>query len=518
MGYRHMTTDDLQEIFRRWHSCHTNSSIKKALGFDRNTIRHYISLFEATGLTQGCDLPEKQKLIQLFRAMLPLKARKRTVRKHLEKYKEEIINLITRRVEPVKPKTAYLIIKEKYGLKVSYGTFKLFVREHLFEIKKKDIPFRIELPPGKEIQLDYGRVGLFYDPLEKRNRVVWAFCGKLSFSRLPYIEFVYTQNQESFVDSNINMLEFFRGATEFLTTDNLKAAVIKPDLYDPKLNRAYAEFAEHYGTFINPCRVGKADDKGKVERMVPQARELFRRLKEVHPTFSLGELNEAARDWCRSEYGMAKHGTTGVPPMELFGEEKQHLISLPETRFEIPEWKQVTVNSDRFFSFKGKYYAMPAGYRGKKVNVRKNGRILRVFDRDYRLLREYVVTRKLFSYLPGDFAEDKEALMNGEYPRWLIGRAHSFGPATANLIESVLRPHAYINARRARGILTVLEKYRSHPFLQEFCSRALEKGYYRPKQIVEMIEAETGQQYFDFIIPMSNTGKAMIRDVKEYFN
>lgn len=518
MGYRHMTTDDLYEIFRRWHRYHTNSSIKDALGFDRNTIRNYINLFETAGFFRGCELPEKQKLMELFRAMLPLKARKRTVRKQLEKHREEIINLITRKLEPVKPKTAFLIIQEKYGLSVSYGTFKLFVREHVFDIKKKDIPLRIELPPGKEIQLDYGRVGLFYDSLEKRNRIVWAFCGKLSFSRLPYIEFVYSQNQETFVASNINMLEFFGGTTEFLTTDNLKAAVIKPDLYDPKLNHAYAEFAEHYGTFINPCRVGKGDDKGKVERMIPQARELFRRLKEVHPTFNLRELNEAARGWCLFEYGKKKHGTTGVPPVELFKEERQHLKSLPETRFEIPEWKEVTVSSDRFFSFKGKYYAMPADYRGKKLNVRKSGRILRVFDRDYRLLREYIITKKMFSYLPGDFADDKKALMNGEYPRWLMGRAHSFGPATARLIESVLKPHAYINARRARGILTALEKYRSHPFLQELCNRALKKGYFRPKQIIRMFEAEKDQQYFDFIVPVSETGKAMIRDVKEYFN
>ena len=475
-------------------------------------------MFEVAGYTQGGELPEKQVLMELFKTILPLKARKRTVRKVLEERKEEIISLITRKVEPVKPKTAFLIVREKYDLEVSYETFKLFIREQFFEIKKKNIPLRIELPPGKEIQLDYGRVGLFYDPAEKRNRVVWAFCGKLSFSRLPYIEFVYSQKQESFVDSNINMLEFFGGTTAFLSTDNLKASVIKPDLYDPKLNRAYAEFAEYYGTFINPCRVGKGDDKGKVERMIPQARELFRRLKEVHPTFNLRELNEAASSWCLSEYGKKKHGTTGVPPVELFEEEKQQLKSLPETRFEIPVWKEVTVHSDRFFSFKGKYYAMPADYRGKKFRVRKSGHILRVFDQDYRLLREYIITKKLFSYLPGDFADDKEALMKGEYPRWLMGRAHSFGPTTAKLIESVLKPHAYINARRARGILTALEKYRSHPFLQELCGKALKLGYFRPKQIIQLFEAEADQQYFDFIVPMSKTGKAMIRDVKEYFN
>ena len=42
--------------------------------------------------------------------------------------------------------------------------------------------------------------------------------------------------------------------------DNLKTGVIKPDLYDPKLNRAYAEMAEHYGCLIDPARAEETRD------------------------------------------------------------------------------------------------------------------------------------------------------------------------------------------------------------------------------------------------------------------
>ena len=31
----------------------------------------------------------------------------------------------------------------------------------------------------------------------------------------------------------------------------------RPDLYDPKLNRAYAELARHYGALIDPARAGR---------------------------------------------------------------------------------------------------------------------------------------------------------------------------------------------------------------------------------------------------------------------
>lgn len=518
MGYRYMTVDILKEIFRRWHSSHSITSIKSACGFDRNTIRNYISLFKAGGYSPGCEVCQED-LIKHFQAILPLKSRARSIRKIFEAYKDEIIELITRAKEPVKPKTAFIIVKAKYDLPGSYETFKLFMQENKLEITKTKAPLRIELPPGKETQIDYGKVGTLYDPLTGRNRIVWAFCSRLSFSRLPYVEFVFTQNQENFVESNVRMAEFYGGLTDFISIDNLKAGVIKPDLYDPRINRAYADFAEYYGTFINPCRVGKADDKGKIERLIPPARELFRRLKEIHPTYGIQELNGAARNWCLKEYGLTKHGTTGVEPVILFNEEeKAKLRPLPAQPFVVPVWKYPTVHSDRFFAFEGKYYAMPHEYRGKRLNVCRIKDILRVFHTDNTLLREYCITGKRFSFLPGDFPADKEAMMQGSYPRWLMARAHSFGPATAKLIRSVLESHAYIHARRARGILGVLEKYRSHPFLQEICGKALRKRIHSPKALICMLEEENKQSYFDFIIPRSNTGDAMIRDVDEYFN
>jgi transposase len=519
MGYRFMTIEDLKEMLRRWHSGHSVSSIKRALGFDRNTIRNYVQLFKASGFQPGCQLPDEQALILALQAMLPLKARPRGIRRDFETHKEEILTLITRKQEPVKPKTAFEIVKAKYGIQGSYETFKLFMREHAPSIGRPEPPLRIELPPGEEIQLDYGKVGMFHDHAEGRNKVVWAFCARLSCSRLPYIEFVYTQDSESFVESNIAMLEFYGGASRFISIDNLKAGVDKPGLYEPSVNRAYAEFAEHYGTFINPCRVATPTDKAKIERLMPQARELFRKLKEIHPSFNLSEINGAARNWCLFDYGMADHGTTRLKPRVVFDEtEKAALIPLPQTRFEVPVWKTPMVGSDRFFAFDKRHYAMPVQFRFQKIRVRKSGKILRIFDLQHTFIREYVITNSLFNSLPGDFPQDREAMMKGEYPQWLIARAQSFGPGTVKLVTAVLQPHAYINSRRARGIINALEKYRSHPFREEICAKAAIRRAFTPKLLLRMLEEEKLQRHFDFIVPMSDAGRAMTREVREYFN
>jgi len=70
--------------------------------------------------------------------------------------------------------------------------------------------------------------------------------------------------------------------------------------------------AEYYGTFVDPCRVRKPTDKGKVERTIPVVRELFRELKCVNEGATIEKLNQLALKWCQDEYGNRSHGTTNI--------------------------------------------------------------------------------------------------------------------------------------------------------------------------------------------------------------
>lgn len=531
MGYRRMDRHVLASIFRRWMSGQSINKIHQEEGFDRKTIREYIRLFEAKGYRPGQQIVEKDVLDSALAELLPKNSRARNKRDLLTPYREELIRLVNPdaqavgnedpfdRPEPVKPKTAYLVLVDKYDLEVSYETFKIYAREIGLAAKKKQTPTRLESPPGRETQIDYGTVGTFPDQQSKTKRRVYAFAAKLSCSRLPYIQFTYTQKQESFVESNITMVEFYGGTTECLLIDNLKSGVLKPHIWDPQINRAYAEFADYYGTFIDTARVGKATDKAKVERLIPQARELFRRLKAVYPTAGLEKLNQEALRWCREEYGMAKHGTTGVAPMKLFEEQEQPLLKpLPGVRFEVPKYKPVKVHPDRFFTFDQKRYAMPEDCRGQSFIARESGGILRVFDASYRLIRSYPVTERRVSWLPGDFPESQEALMQGTYPRYLLSRARALGPAPERLISQILEPHAWVKARAAQGMLSVLEAYRHFPFFQDVCTEAAKKRVFNPKHVKCMFESEQKQQRLQFVPPLSQAGRAMTRDIHEYLN
>jgi transposase len=519
MGYRAMARRALWEIYRRWVDGQSVSGIAREEGWDRKTVRLYLKGLAAAGLERRGPAVAQQRFSEIVGAAMPKQpARRSPVRDHLGEHLEELRALIQRDQEPLKPKSAFLVVNEKYELQVSYETFKRFARRHGLKRKKRRRMIRIELPAGKETQLDYGHVGTLADPVSGANRGVWAFCGLLSYSRLPFIEFVRRQDQSEFAGSVVSMVHTYAGATEWISVDNLKAGVIKPDLWDPTINRSLAEVAAYYGIFVNPCRVGKSTDKGKIERMVPVARELFRMLKELHPSATLGELNERALQWCREVYGRKEHGTTGLPPMEAFETERPTLKALPGESYQVAIWKQVSVHpGDQFFSFRKSRFALPLQWRGQRVWVRYAEPLLQVHDDEDRVIRQYVLRPEVRRYWqPEDFPEEVREMMDGGYPAWILQKAGRYGEEAVALLRSVMRPHAYLNARRARGMLDILAAHHGRPYFQEVCRRALRRSVSLPATLRRMMEAAERLPLWQAALPMSPTGAEMVRDVRYY--
>ncbi len=521
MGYRAMNKRDLWEIYRRWQSRQSLSQIASSEGRDRKTVRQYLRRFVAVGLEQSGAALERQRFFEVVETTLPARVvRHGATWGQLRQHADELRELINRNKEPLKPKTAFLVIKSKYELNASYETFKRFARHQGLSRQERRRMIRIELPPGLETQLDYGLVGSLADPMSKKDRAVWAFCAVLAHSRLPYFEFVRKQDQDEFASSVVSMLhDGYGGSTEWITIDNLKSGVIKPDLWDPQINRSLAEVASYYGLFINPCRVGRSTDKGKIERLVPVARELFRMLKELYPCAGLAELNERALAWCREVYGRKEHGTTGVAPMEAFEEERQKLHALPTERFQVAVWKQVPVHSgDQFLTFLKRRFSLPPEWRGKSVWARYAKPLVQLFDAE-RLIRQYVVRPGVNRYWqPEDFPLETREMMNGGYPAWLMQKAREYGTEAVVLIHAVLQPHAYLNARRARGMLEVMKTHQGRPYFQEVCVRARSRGVRLPATLKRMLEAAEKFPLWQSELPRSVTGSAMVRDVQYYLD
>jgi transposase len=464
MAFKRVQTVEIWSILRRWSDKQSISTIAASVDCDRKTVRAYIEMARRIGITKEEILPErKEELLPRLQEAAERMHCKATSRLLLEPFVDEILSLINNRENPLKPKTAFEVILIRYDLrgKVSYSSFKRLARARQLVPDRKRATCRIETPPAQQIQLDYGKMGLHWDPLEKRRRTLYAFIGTLSFSRHKFVQFVYSQNQQSFTQSHVDMFTWFGGVTRILTMDNLKDGVLKPDIYDPIINRSYADLAEFYKTFIDPCRIASPQDKGKVERDVPTVREFFRKTITLYPSASIGELNSYAREWLVKEYGLRPHGSTGEAPYALFTNYERPVLSpLPVDPFTVALWKQAVVHPDHFIQVDGYRFNLSTEYIGKTVQVMITPKQAKIFYQD-QLIKTRTLTNEKVYIDWEDFPSTVEFALSEETPRRLIRKARETGgQAFEELVIGLLSVPGFSYLRRAIGLRELVKGYR----------------------------------------------------------
>ncbi len=84
-------------------------------------------------------------------------------------------------------------------------------------------------------------------------------------------EFTLTQKPDDLMHSMENAFRFFGGVTPYVTVDNQKAAVDKAHLYDPDMNPAFIDFANHWGFAVVPARPYRPNLLGRFNRNMPSS-------------------------------------------------------------------------------------------------------------------------------------------------------------------------------------------------------------------------------------------------------
>jgi len=520
MANKGKTIMDITEIIRRWQSGQSIRSIKRETGYDRETIGKYISLAESKGIKREIKLTTEE-IRESFTnedAVSHCRSDKTDI---LVKHAAEFKELVNDKDNPLKAKSAFEVLSERHEFSslVSYETFKRFARTYGITKDSRRSTCRIEIPAGSQIQVDYAKAGYRFDPIKGKRRTVYVFIGTLGHSRHKFVEFVFSQNQQSFVESHIKMFNFFGGTTQSLRIDNLKSGVIKPDLYNPQLNRAYREMAEYYGIFIDPCRVATPTDKPIVERDVQTIREEFRKMIVKNPLITISELNKEIQDWIKNTYGQRKHGTTQLKPFESFlSEEKPALMPLPREPFEASLWKEAKVHPDHFIQVSSKAYSVPHAYVGKTVWVKVTGKLVYVYYND-QLIKQHLIPKGFRQTDLNDFPDNMKHAMDSGLPLYLRKKAKDICPEFGELIHKVLSPHAYINIRKAQMLISIAEKHSTE--LISIASISAQSEYKRihPKLFQSIIEKiQTGIEENETAIAISENTEDFVRGMEYFMN
>ena len=75
--------------------------------------------------------------------------------------------------------------------------------------------------PGSEAQIDYGRLGMWCDPVSGRRVAVWVFAMILSCSRALFVQPALKMDQSSWNASHVAAFEFFGGVPARLVCENV---------------------------------------------------------------------------------------------------------------------------------------------------------------------------------------------------------------------------------------------------------------------------------------------------------
>ncbi len=465
MARRPIPMIELDELCFRFQQGHNISQMARSLGQSRQTVRKYLRLACKAGLSHGGGEAERARVTTTLRQQLiPAgSAEAAPAQQLLEPYRDQIRQWLE---EPdITVKQIWRLLAER-GIAASYPSVKRFVRIHL-QPSTPRVTVRLESPPGRQGQVDFGKARV---KVGDTLRSLWVFVLTLSCSRHRFVRFVERQDLATWIDCHVRAFEFFGGVPQTVLLDNLKAGVVRPDLYDPTINRAYAELERHYGFAVDPAKVATPEHKGKVERQVPVVRQ---QLVAGRVYADLADLNEKALNWCREQVGRQIHGTTQEAPLLRFARlEQGALLPLPASAFDPPTWAEVKVHPDHHVVFERSYYSLPTRFVGKTVWLRAGRRLVEIYCNDELVKTHPRATgRGVWRTDPNDYPEAAKAHLFA-HPAWCRQQASKLGPNAGRMAESILSDHAIRNLRKAQALLRLGEKYGAER-LDEACAYLL---------------------------------------------
>lgn len=397
--------------------------------------------------------------------------------------------LVSRKLEAgLSAQRIYQDLREETGFVGSYESVKRFVA--VLKAREPQRIWRVESQLGEEVQVDFGLGSMVGEAGSKRRRS-WVLRAVLSYSRKGYSEAVFRQDSETFLRVLENAFRHFGGVPSVLNLDNLKAAVIKADWYDPQINPKLAEFARHYGVHIMPCRPRTPEHKGKVERGIGYVRN---NALKGRVFASLEAENAHLEHWESHVADTRIHGTTCKQVAALFAKERPHLGALPATLFPCYQEARRTVGHDSFVEVARSFYEVPPEYIGSPVWVRWDGRVVRIFNlRGEQVQIHGRIEPGKFSRSLGSAGLSRPLLSSCSY--W-VERLGALGPNCQQWAQSAVHARGPEALRAIMGLWGMNKKH-SSASLDQACAQALASGTHRLRDIKRLLHVPS-QPHLNF--------------------
>src|SRR5216684_221779 len=322
MVFREVSVIEVREALRAWLAGKSERAVAAQAGVDRKTSRRYVTAAVAAGLSRGGG--EEQLTDELIGQVVSVV---RPVRPdghgqgwaELEARHEEIAAWVKGGVPVVK----IGILLARQGVVVAERTLHRFAADRCGAGGPKLTTPVDDGPPGSELQVDFGDLGLI-PAGEGRRRKLRALVFTACFSRYMFVYLTFSMTLEEVIAGCEDAWQFFSGVFRVLVPDNMSPVVAKADAVNPRLTREWLELAN--------ARV---------------------------------------------------HGSTRQVPAVVFAaQEAPCLLPAPAGRYQVPYWAQVKVHVDYHIQVARALYSVPWRYVGARVMARADEHLVKVYLRD----------------------------------------------------------------------------------------------------------------------------------------
>jgi hypothetical protein len=238
--------------------------------------------------------------------------------------------------------------------------------------------------------------------------------------------------------------------------------------------------------------------KGKVESSVKYVK---RNALKGRVFAELAAENQFLLDWETQTADQRIHGTTKQQVVRLFNEvERQTLLPLPAERFPCFQEARRAVHRDGHLEVDKAYYSAPPEYVGRRLWVRWNARLVRVFNDRWEQVAVHAKAEPgRFRTSPEHIPQEKiSAVERGTDA--LLRQIAAIGPQTRQWAEATTQARGIEAVRVLVGLKHLAGK---HPTaaLEEACRVALSHGAYRLRTIRQLLQRQgPAQQQFEFLV------------------
>jgi len=316
--------------------------ISAELGCSRNTVKRYI---EAQGWP-GYRRPKRDRVLAGLENLLA------------DRFRQHRGNADVVRQD----------LAREHGLRVSLRTVERAVaplRQALRAEARATV--RFETPPGRQLQIDFGELGVAIGGERVR---VYLFVATLGYSRRCHVQAFRHERQSAWFDGMEGAFAAFGGVPQEVLVDNARALVEHHDVAtrEVRFNERLRAFAQYWGFKPRACAPYRARTKGKDERGVGYVK---RNAIAGHQFTSWAALEAHLAWWVREIADRRAHGTTGEAPLERFQREEAAALRALDGR---PPFRQVRdlirrVQSDCCVEVDTNAYSVPWRLIGETVRV-----------------------------------------------------------------------------------------------------------------------------------------------------